>query len=494
MKKISSVEAVRKLAVKLDATFNEGTDRGYFTFENELGRGSVRALKIFFGLEVVSFDVSLKQDLKFDYPNISDSYLHCIFIQEGFLNHSFNDTKGVTEASRFQNVIVGSTLNDFTTLELPANTKIKFVVITIERLDNISEGKRGKLQALLNDVLVKLSSSNAFSYFGDFSSQASSFVGNILSTVPNNLSNILLLEASVLNILSCQFLDHENRHDVEAKAGDLSKSEILNVIRISEFISNNLEKPLKVPDLERESGLNQKRIQKGFKHFFGMSVNKYIVNLRILRAKELIETTELSISEIVYSIGLNSRSYFSRIFFEKYGLLPNDYRKNFNIHNPTFELSYYSTARMDLDSSDFDAIVAESRINNKKKNITGCLIYHKENFFQILEGPKDVVLKTYESIKTDSRHSKIVKLYDGFKSGRTFDEWQMAFLEKPSLFSNKKLADFRLMNVELILKVDKEVQKRQSNKLRTKLMWERARNALLTLKDDAEFKLEKLQM
>jgi AraC-like DNA-binding protein len=235
--------------------------------------------------------------------------------------------------------------------------------------------------------------------------------------------------------------------------------------------------------LERESGLNQKRIQKGFKRFFGLSVNKYIKNIRLSRAKELIETTDMSISEIVYAIGLNSRSYFSRIFVEKYGILPNNYRRNYNTYNPIFELSYYSNKESHLTIEDFNDVLHNSRERNRGQNITGCLVYHNNHFFQLLEGPKEAVLEVYESIQKDSRHRKVTTIYEGFKSGRTFEKWEMAFCEKPSLFSNTCLSDFKLLNIEVILKVYKNKPKDQSNKLRTKMMWERCRNALLVLDD-----------
>ena len=44
----------------------------------------------------------------------------------------------------------------------------------------------------------------------------------------------------------------------------------------------------------------------------------------IIKAKELIENTGLNITEITYSIGINSRSYFSKLFKEKYKLTPKE--------------------------------------------------------------------------------------------------------------------------------------------------------------------------
>ncbi|MDT0293027.1 BLUF domain-containing protein [Mesonia ostreae] len=485
MDKTSSVEVVRNLALVLNANFNEGTDTGYFIFNNEYGNGKIKALKIFFGLEVLSFNICLTKSLNFDYLNFSESYLHCLFIQEGFLDHKFQNSDNTTNASRFQNVILSSNSKDFSTLKLPKDTKLKFVIITLEKTESTNNFKRGRLQELLNDVLKSLASEKSYGYFGNFSNRASAYVKTILKTLPNNLTNRLLIEASVLNVLSCQFLNRElNLKRERKKSVKLSKSELRSVIELTEYIAANLDKPLKLVNLERECGLNQKRIQDGFRYFFQMSVNKYIGNLRILKAKELIETTDLNISEIVYAIGFNSRSYFSKIFSVKYGLLPSEYRKNFHIHNPTYELSYYSTAKYALLSEDFENILQEARMNNEANDITGCLIYHKQNFFQILEGPKEVVLSTFNAIQNDKRHRNIKVIYQGFKSGKTFDNWDMAFLEKPSLFITDTLSSFKLLDSDLILSQSKKDSRKKASKLRTKLMWERARNALLVLEEN----------
>ncbi|MGB3606662.1 BLUF domain-containing protein [Psychroserpens sp.] len=478
MKKISSVEAVQELAFMLNGVSNECIDSDHFSIDNEAGKGSIHGTSLFSGLEVLSFDLYLKKLMVFNYHSNSSAYLHCIFIEEGFLSHNFQHSENSNNASRYQNILVGSTSEDYSTFKIPADTRIKMVIITVQKIPE-DELCRGHLQNKLNEILEQLSLKNTYSYFGNYSSKGSSYAKSIIELKSESLNDRLSFEANVLNLLSCKFKEHEEHLSLNSKECDLSKSEIINVIRTSEYIANNLEQSLKLVDLERESGLNQKRIQRGFKHFFGLSVNKYIVNLRIEKAKELIETTDKSISEIVYHIGLNSRSYFSRIFSEKFGLLPNEYRKNFNLYNPTYELCYFSKANGNLLKSDIDEILQESKINNLTNEITGCLMYHNLNFIQILEGSKDVVLKVYKSICEDKRHTKVTMLYDGFKSGRTFNDWTMGFIEKPSLFDSESLANFNLVNMELVLEVNKIKPKDNADRLRIKLMWERARNTLI---------------
>lgn len=484
MRKTSSIETIKTLAGKLGTICMEDSDCGSVRFSNDNGSGVIRAIKLFNGLEVLSFDVHLQQALELEYHTFADTYLHCLYIQEGLLEHSFKHINKFRPALRFQNVIVGSASEDYSIFKLPPHTQLKFIILTLSKKSTQLNSNKRKLQILLNDVLESLSVKNSYAHFGDFSDQASNSVLTLLNTKPESLINRLLIEANVLSVLSYQFINHENSVKKIKKACALTDSEIIDVITTTEYIAKNLERPLNLTHLESFSGLHQKRIQMGFKHFFGMSVNKYILHLRVLRAKELMETTDLSISEIVYSIGLNSRSYFSKAFSEKFGILPNQYKQNLTIHNPTFELCYISKANYNLCKQDFCNILETSKIRNFKNDITGCLIYHKQHFIQILEGSQDAVESLYEKIKTDSLHRMPRKLYEGIKSGRSFENWEMAFIEKPALFCTSSITQFKLINIELILKVYYENATDPANKLRTKLMWERARNALLLSKEN----------
>lgn len=76
-----------------------------------------------------------------------------------------------------------------------------------------------------------------------------------------------------------------------------------------------------------------KKLQYGFHNLYGLSVNNYVKKIRLQIAMELLKNSDLSISEIVYKIGLSSRSYFSKIFKEKYGITPSYYKKKTDPRN-----------------------------------------------------------------------------------------------------------------------------------------------------------------
>lgn len=64
-----------------------------------------------------------------------------------------------------------------------------------------------------------------------------------------------------------------------------------------------------------------------FKLYTGIAPHSYYLDLKIMRAKELIITSEKSIKEITYELGFDSIHYFSRLFKKKTGTSPNEHRR-----------------------------------------------------------------------------------------------------------------------------------------------------------------------
>ena len=71
------------------------------------------------------------------------------------------------------------------------------------------------------------------------------------------------------------------------------------------------------------------------------------------------------------------------------------------------------------------AILVASRANNRKNDITGALICRSDIFLQLLEGPEDKILLTYDRILNDDRHLNIELLVQEPCDDRLFPTWSM---------------------------------------------------------------------
>ena len=94
-----------------------------------------------------------------------------------------------------------------------------------------------------------------------------------------------------------------------------------------------------------------------------------------------------------------------------------------------FELIYRSIARPAITAADIENILNTSRDFNAKNNITGCLLFHNNEFIQILEADKQIVKELYAKIEKDQRHTDVILLDENEKEQRIFPGWSMAYYD-----------------------------------------------------------------
>lgn len=81
------------------------------------------------------------------------------------------------------------------------------------------------------------------------------------------------------------------------------------------------------PQLAKEIGLSESQIYRKLKSITDKSTAIFIRSVRLQKAKELIETTDKTISEIAYQVGFNDPSWFSRAFKKEFNLAPSNIHK-----------------------------------------------------------------------------------------------------------------------------------------------------------------------
>jgi AraC-like DNA-binding protein len=92
------------------------------------------------------------------------------------------------------------------------------------------------------------------------------------------------------------------------------------------FLRENLESSLDMKKLIKELPMSYSKFRKLFKEVTGESPNQYHLNLRLDKARELLNTTNLNVTEVAYNLGFESVFYFSKLFKKKNGVSPKSYR------------------------------------------------------------------------------------------------------------------------------------------------------------------------
>lgn len=134
-----------------------------------------------------------------------------------------------------------------------------------------------------------------------------------------------LISSIYLNFINQGTFKTENKNQVnQAIQNQKSNFIINNTIR---FIYENYNKELSLKTLASNSYCNSSYLSHIFKEKMDISVTDYINRVRIDAAKQLLDTTSKSVTEVCMLVGYNDSGYFSRVFKQYTGVCPSSYRE-----------------------------------------------------------------------------------------------------------------------------------------------------------------------
>ena len=288
-----------------------------------LGQGYIRGASFETGIGIIQYHVTFYKDMEIHFTMNKTHPLKFIFCSEGRVNHAFEENMETHTIDTYQNVIVASSGHNGHILYFKANETVHVISLEIIR-EQFNERKNfdykdldPTLKRLFEDEVAK----KLFFYQGNYSIQEADIVESITNCEHSGFIRNIFLEGKAFEMLSKQVAQY-NDDQHEGKSVILRRSDVEKVKRAIELIQNDLTKNYSVDHLAKEVGTNVNKLQEGFKYMFNLTVNKYVQQVKLEAARELLTHSEQNISQIVAMIGLNNRSYFSKIFKEKYGVSP----------------------------------------------------------------------------------------------------------------------------------------------------------------------------
>lgn len=99
------------------------------------------------------------------------------------------------------------------------------------------------------------------------------------------------------------------------------------ITKAKSFISQNYKKDISLDDVSRELEISPYYFSKLFKEVTGENFIEYLTNIRIEKAKMLLEEGAQSIKEICVTVGYSDPNYFSRIFKKSVGVTPTEFKE-----------------------------------------------------------------------------------------------------------------------------------------------------------------------
>lgn len=104
-----------------------------------------------------------------------------------------------------------------------------------------------------------------------------------------------------------------------------------NINALLAYLNENLTALHSTDSLTERLSMSRSTFTRHFRKATGMSLNQWLIEARLQRARELLESTDLSITDIAEQSGFHSDTAFRQHFLKKHKISPNRWRKQFQI-------------------------------------------------------------------------------------------------------------------------------------------------------------------
>ena len=289
------------------------------------GEGFIKGIQFPNGLALYNFSCTFKEKTEICIKHLIVNPVKIVQCMEGRLQSSIKNEKNNHYLAPHQYTIISPRLNENHRLLFEKGVQYEMSYLEIDR------------KVYMKGLPFEISDTNPLFYDlfhnshvldghllpSSYNISTSEIMKEIWNCELKGLPRINFLGAKVLEMLSAT-LETYKQDVIHDRRQGLTEEEYHAVSIVANEINTNLTERKKNSELAERVSMSVNNLQKCFQQVYGKTVTEYIRDVRLSRALELLQTKEKNISEVVSAIGLNSHSYFSQMFKEKYGISPRD--------------------------------------------------------------------------------------------------------------------------------------------------------------------------
>lgn len=145
-------------------------------------------------------------------------------------------------------------------------------------------------------------------------------VEQLLSRPLNGWSGQLFVEAKCLELLALRLDLLGRRHSGET--GFLNGPDVQRLHEARRILGENIVSPPGIQGLSRLCGMNECKLKKGFREFFGHTIYEYLRKERMHRARALLRDPGTSVGIVASLVGYSNTSHFIAAFRREFGVTP----------------------------------------------------------------------------------------------------------------------------------------------------------------------------
>jgi len=315
--------------MSLNETIFQFDDEGFMSFPKEKVEASIFGKKVIDEVYFVKANLTLKDDItvqsksKVDGILLDFNLIGDVSYKSKIHNYGFSTSNNRTDIELIKeenseskakkgeiNKISLIVKKDFLAKNLPLNKKSDYVLNALEKNSCQELLKSEATNFLTNKILNQL-------YHFDM------YEGNL---------GDIFLQSKVLELLYSELIElSKDSKEVISNNIKFNEQDKESLYKAKELILS-LKEDLTISSLSKKVRLNEFKLKYGFKQLFNTTIGQMILEQKMLYAKQLLETSEFSISEISSFVGYKHQQNFSTAFIQFFGIRPKDLMKSRNYY------------------------------------------------------------------------------------------------------------------------------------------------------------------
>jgi AraC-like DNA-binding protein len=328
-------EVIRILAQKYRVKAQSDGAEFVINVPKRVGEGTIKGIDFLDGIGFMHFKCKFHKDTILKFEGNKKQPIRFIFCDEGEIVHILSPDNFRYKLIPMVGSIASSTNSNQQLFMFPPQKKISYFTLDIDKekfypkiekdLDTIPEK--------LANVFRDLKSIDYFLYQSDYSLSISECLNEIENNDHEGMVRRIFMESKALDLLWMQIKQYKDDQHPMSKQSILRKVDVKLIMKARRILTEDLKNPPDINKLAELSGTNATKLKKGFKILYNTTINQYLRNERLNRAKILLAEENLSIKEISEEVGYSNKSIFSKRFKEKFGVLPSTFLRRYKADN-----------------------------------------------------------------------------------------------------------------------------------------------------------------
>lgn len=317
-------EVISDIALEFKVPLQKDEKEYTLHLPEHIGEGFIRGTNFKSGIGIIQYKCTFFKDTEIHFTSERKHPLKFIFCTEGRVEHSFQYDEERHNIETYQNIIVSSSGKNGHVLYFKANQVANVASLEIIRhqFSQYIDYGFSNLDSTLKEILGDSESEKQFIYHGNYSIKSADIVDDMQKKERSGFLRAVFLESKTFEMLFRQIDQYQDDQDNDRLPQVLRRTDVEKVKHATGLIEQDLSQNYSVDQLAKEVGTNANKLQEGFKYMFDLTVNKYMQQVKLEAARKLLTSSDHNVSQIVLMIGLNNRSYFSKIFKDRYGVSP----------------------------------------------------------------------------------------------------------------------------------------------------------------------------